>query len=58
MSNHTITTKSSCKWEYDDDDFWEASCGDAFMFADAGPFENNFKFCPYCGKPLVVEENK
>lgn len=50
----------SCVWEIDQDDsgeFWKPGCDDSgvkdFYFSDGGPFENNFKFCPYCAKPIV-----
>jgi len=47
-----------CTWAEDSDGVWNASCppvGDhSFCFTEAGPTENGFKFCPYCGKPLVA----
>ena len=43
-----------CNWTYDaGDDFWETECGEAFVFMDGGPAENNARFCSYCGKKLV-----
>jgi hypothetical protein len=42
-----------CTWT-EDCDYWEATCGGAFTFNDGGPTDNGFKFCPYCGKPLVA----
>ena len=44
---------SDCKWR-GDEDHWESSCGQAFVFFDGDPFENGFVFCPYCGKPIGV----
>lgn len=47
-----------CTWAEDSDGVWNASCppvGDhSFCFTEDGPTENGFKFCPYCGKPLVA----
>ena len=40
---------AACKWEADDDGVYQTGCGEAFTFIDAGPKENNMKFCCYCG---------
>lgn len=54
----------SCEWKEAKDgdygdcaDYWDTGCGDSFVFNDSGPKENNFEFCPYCGKTLEVIEN-
>ena len=39
----------ACKWTPDDDGIYQTKCGEAFTFIDAGPKENNMKFCCYCG---------
>ena len=41
-----------CQWAFND--CWNTDCGNAFFFDTAGPRENNFAFCPYCGKRLDV----
>jgi hypothetical protein len=38
----------SCVWS-GDGDVWETSCGNAFVFNDGGPKENEAKYCMYCG---------
>ena len=43
----------SCLWGQDDG-IWETGCGHAFEFNDGDPTDNYFRFCPYCGKSLVV----
>ena len=45
-----------CGWFIEDPDYgvWESDCGMEFMFNDDGPIENNFKYCPGCGKPITV----
>jgi hypothetical protein len=43
----------SCLWGQDDG-IWETGCGHAFEFNDGDPTDNWFRFCPYCGKSLVV----
>lgn len=43
-----------CNWTHDDDSgVYETACGEEFEFYDAGPVENGFRFCPYCGKTLI-----
>jgi hypothetical protein len=42
-----------CVWTNDpDDDSWDTACGEKFVFNDGTPIENDFYFCPYCGKHL------
>lgn len=51
--------RDGCTWTPDSDpDFsmWETACGNAWEFTTEGPKENGVKFCPYCGKPLVIAE--
>ena len=56
-----------CKWSENGfhlevHDYYEAAlrittdCDNTFQFNNAGPEENHFKFCPYCGKPIKVTE--
>jgi len=49
----TITVKQVCTWNYDPDDYWETECGHTHVFIDGGPDENEYRFCPYCGKTLI-----
>ena len=48
-----IEINQLCRWTEDPDGFWETDCGNAHAFNDGGPDENQFRFCPYCGKTLV-----
>ena len=44
---------NNCKWTYDDDyDKWDTQCDNAFVVYEGTPSENNFKYCPYCGKEI------
>lgn len=39
-----------CLWSQDlDDDMWETSCKQAWVFPDGTPKDNGVKFCPFCG---------
>lgn len=44
-----------CKWTQNDDGQWVTGCGNIFEFFDAGPTENGFAYCPYCGHHLEPE---
>ena len=45
-----------CTWKQDTHlgDCYETQCGDAHIFNDGTPKDNNFKYCPYCGGEIVV----
>ena len=45
-----------CEWEADDKeiDVYYTKCGQAHIFIDGNPKENNHVFCPYCGKKIKV----
>lgn len=44
----------SCVWTYDHDgDYYATDCGEAFCLVDGNTEENNYRFCPACGKRLV-----
>ena len=46
-----------CTWEADEDGIWHAACDhtsqNLYCFTEGGPEGNGFKFCPFCGRPLV-----
>lgn len=46
--------KDYCEWAQQDADFndYGTGCQHLFTLFDGTPEENNFKFCPFCGKPL------
>lgn len=49
----------TCTWTHDDDeDSWDATCGGKFSFIADGPIENEYKHCPSCGKPIVVQQGE
>ena len=46
--------EGKCDWVEDEwDSSWHTSCANIFYFVDDGPKENQFKFCPFCGKNCV-----
>lgn len=51
-------TDQTCVWVDQDSHWYESACNNAFVFNDDGPTENGFKFCPYCGLPLVEQRSE
>lgn len=47
-----------CEWKYNNIEFgvWKSSCDHLHIFMADGPKENEYSFCPYCGKK--IKENK
>ncbi len=44
-----------CEWrEYWECDYevWETACDRKFEFMNDGPAENDYQFCPGCGRPI------
>lgn len=48
---------SYCNWKYDEThDKWDTECREGYYFASKGPKENDFGFCPYCGRMIKTKE--
>jgi hypothetical protein len=46
-----------CMWRHinnDIEDYFETGCNNTFQFITDGIKENNFKYCPYCGKEIAL----
>jgi len=47
---------SKCIWKEEKDidscHVYNTSCENMFEFIDGNPKDNNFKYCPYCGKSI------
>lgn len=49
-----IQSDEVCVWSPDDEyDLWHGSCGAELVFDESSPYENEFKFCPSCGRTLT-----
>ena len=47
-----------CEWKYNDTEYyWESSCDHLHIFMSDGPKENEYEFCPYCGKKIKIVGN-
>ena len=50
-------TDDVCEWKYNDSEYYfESSCKHLHIFMSDGPKENEYRFCPYCGKKIKVVE--
>ena len=54
-----LEEKGECEWTEEDPwgvtpNTWQTTCGNLFTYTEGGPFENDAKFCCYCGKKLAV----
>lgn len=44
-----------CEWKYNDSEYYfESSCKHLHIFMSDGPKENEYRFCPYCGKKIKI----
>ena len=48
-----------CEWRYNDSEYYfESSCEHLHIFMSDGPKENEYEFCPYCGKKIKEMESE
>lgn len=46
-------TEERCGWSLCDlDGYWETDCNRSFSFNDGGPAENDYHYCPGCGRAI------
>jgi hypothetical protein len=51
----------TCKWHESsewEEDIWFTECGNAQVFTSGGVKQNNYKYCPYCGKEIEESEGE
>ena len=52
-SSLPLIKPATCTWTHDDDEgSWDAECGERWVITNGTPEENNFRFCPGCGKTI------
>ncbi len=56
QEGHVLVPENICKWK-EDDGFYATECEHGFYFNDDGIDENNFIYCPYCGKRIQEKEH-
>lgn len=52
------TSKKTCLWTGDFEGFWETECDNTFVLNEGTPVQNDFKYCPYCGRKIAQVEFK
>jgi hypothetical protein len=45
---------ATCSWTENEGGCHDTQCGHAFEFTNDGVKENDFKFCPFCGKEIIA----
>lgn len=49
-----------CDWKQTDlggdDDSWNTACGNKFLLIEGRPKENDYNFCPGCGRHIREKE--
>lgn len=48
-------TWNKCEWKWTDE-YFKTACGKAFFFDCGNIAENNFRFCPYCGRRIYEKD--
>lgn len=45
-----------CEWtqECSIEDIYNTKCKNSHIFFDGGPIDNEYKYCPYCGRQIIV----
>ena len=50
---HGAVSDDVCEWKYNYSEYYfESSCDHLHIFMSDGPKENEYDFCPYCGKKI------
>ena len=57
LKDGEVAVAGSCVWERVTEglSLWSSTCGHEWEFLDAGPEENEVKFCPFCGGRMEVD---
>lgn len=52
MPTKTIDKRKPCVWQENEDGVWNTNCDNAHEFIAGSPNDNNYRYCPYCGRYL------
>lgn len=47
-----LVNDATCTWRYDDDDYYETACNQAFVLEAGNLQDNSFIYCPFCGRRI------
>lgn len=45
-------TEKTCKWVVVDAEYYKTDCGRSFCFNSGGPEDNEYDYCPGCGRRI------
>lgn len=49
-----------CEWKFiedcEGDGHYETNCGNAFIFTEGNVCDNDFEYCPYCGRTILADK--
>ena len=48
----------TCTWTEDSQGGWEATCGETWYLESGTPAENHYRYCPGCGRVIVVKQQE
>lgn len=53
-----VHSNEFCEWIRDNDEFdvYDTMCRNRHVFFEGSPEDNEYKYCPYCGKEIKVVE--
>lgn len=55
MTDKTEQVKKACEWTTEQNtDWWQSGCGQEWAIPEGDPVENGMRFCPMCGKKLIL----
>ncbi len=53
-----LNQPTPCKWTVDSDEYngdsWDGACGGKWCFTEGDPNDNEYRFCPNCGRPIKI----
>ena len=61
MKKDSLSIRKTCTWKYEcpyEIGYYDTECGTAYYFEEGTIEENDYRFCPYCGKRIVEEGTK
>ena len=56
INTSTDTSSDYCEWKLIDEEanVYDTSCRNPHILIEGTPKENNYEYCPYCGKKIKV----
>ena len=55
MKAEEVANQIYCDWKFDKETiapFWDTACGNVYVLNEGGPKDNEYNFCPGCGRHI------